>query len=337
MRSSAAPPVMDVDVGVVPSIGGRDRTLVVRERRQAADGVVALTLVDPNGDELPSWTPGGHIDVRIGDSLVRQYSLCSSPSARNEWRIAVLAEPASRGGSTFIHEHVREGVELRIRGPRNNFQLVTAPSYRFIAGGIGITPILSMIETVSLSGASWRLLYGGRTRESMAFLEELSAYGDRVDVAPQDEYGLLDLDGFLGKPDDGTRIYCCGPQALLEAVEQRCAAWPDGALRVERFSASARPSGSPQTELASFEVECRRSGITVTVPSGVSIFDALTDGGIDIDSSCLEGTCGTCETPVLEGEPDHRDHLLTGNDRERAQIMYVCVSRARSRRLVLDI
>jgi ferredoxin-NADP reductase len=299
--------------------------------------VVALTLVDPNGDELPSWTAGSHIEVSIGDSLVRQYSLCSSPSARDEWRIAVLAEPASRGGSAFIHEHVREGVELRIRGPRNNFPLVTAPSYRFIAGGIGITPILSMIEAVSLSGAPWGLLYGGRTRESMAFLEELSAYDDHVDVSPQDEYGLLDLDGFLGKPDDDTRIYCCGPQALLEAVEQRCDAWPAGALSVERFSASARPIGSPENELASFEVVCRRSGITVTVPSGVSIFDALTDVGIDVDSSCLEGTCGTCETPVLEGVPDHRDHILTGNDRETSQIMYLCVSRARSRRLVLDV
>jgi len=328
---------MDVDAGFGLSNGRRDLTLVVRERRQAADGVVALTLVDPNGDELPSWTVGSHIDVSIGDSLVRQYSLCSSPSDRNMWRIAVLAEPAGRGGSAFVHEYVREGTELRIRGLRNNFQLLTAPSYRFIAGGIGITPILPMIEAVALSGASWRLLYGGRTRESMAFLDELSAYGDQVHISPQDEYGLLDLEGFLGKPDDGTHIYCCGPQPLLEAVEQRCEAWPDGTLRVERFSASSRPSVPQQDELASFEVVCRRSGITVTVPSDVSIFDALTDAGIDIDSSCLEGTCGTCETPVLEGEPDHRDHILTGNDRESAQIMYVCVSRARSRRLVLNV
>jgi ferredoxin-NADP reductase len=337
MRSSAAPAVLDLDAGLVSSNGMRDLTLAVHERRQAADGVVALTLVDPSGDELPGWAPGSHIDVCLGDSLQRQYSLCSSPSVRNEWRIAVLAEPNGRGGSAFVHEHVREGVELRIRGPRNNFQLVTAPSYLFIAGGIGITPILPMIETVSLSGASWRLLYGGRTRKSMAFLKELSTYGDHVDVSPQDEAGLLDLDGFLGKPDDGTRIYACGPQALLEAVEQRCDVWPDGALRVERFSASAGPAGSPQNELASFEVDCRRSGITVTVPSDVSIYDALTDVGIDIDSSCLEGICGSCQTPVLEGEPDHRDHLLTGNDRENAQIMYVCVSRARSRRLVLDV
>ncbi|MFL6108004.1 MAG: PDR/VanB family oxidoreductase [Marmoricola sp.] len=327
----------NVDAGVAPSNDRRDLTLVVRERAEAANGVVALTLVDPRGDDLPSWNPGSHIDVSVGDAQVRQYSLCSSPSDRGEWRIAVLAEPASRGGSAFIHEHVREGVELRVRGPRNNFQLVTAPSYRFIAGGIGITPILPMIETVSLSGASWRLLYGGRTRESMAFLEELSAYGDHVDVVPQDEFGLLDLDGFLGKADDRTRIYCCGPQALLEAVEQRCHAWPDGALSIERFSASARTGGSPQNDPVNFDVVCRRSGITVTVPSGVSIFDALTDEGIDIDSSCLEGTCGTCETSVLEGVPDHRDHILTGNDRESSQTMYVCVSRALSRRLVLDI
>lgn len=167
--------------------------LVVEQREFAADGVLALTLRHPLGEELPGWQPGAHIDVALGPELERQYSLCGDPADRRSWRIAVLREPDGRGGSSYVHEELSEGDKVRVRGPRNHFALQDAPRYRFVAGGIGITPILPMLAAAEAAGAEWTLLYGGRTRESMAFTEELGRYGDRVTIAPQDETGLLDL------------------------------------------------------------------------------------------------------------------------------------------------
>jgi ferredoxin-NADP reductase len=175
--------------------------LVVKSRDHVADGVVALSLVDPEGHELSGGPPGAHIDVELGESLVRQYSLCSSPADANVWRIGVLLDPNSRGGSRFIHDELEAESVVRIRGPRNHFPLVEAPRYQFIAGGIGITPILPMIESAVANEADWGLLYGGRRRDSMAFLDELAAYGDRVRVWPQDEKGLMDLEAVLGSSD----------------------------------------------------------------------------------------------------------------------------------------
>jgi ferredoxin-NADP reductase len=228
------------------------------------------------------------------------------------------------------------GDVVRIRGPRNNFELAPSPRYLFIAGGIGITPILVMISAAEAAGADWRLVYGGRHRASMAFLDELARYGDRVTVCPQDETGLLDLDTLLGIPVADTLVYCCGPEPLLAAVEQRCAFWPRRALHVERFS--AKPLTAPSRAEA-FEVVLARSELTLTVPPDRSILDVVDDAGVGVLSSCAEGTCGTCETPVLEGEPDHRDSVLDEDERERERgaCMMICVSRSRSPRLVLDL
>ena len=304
--------------------------LVVDRRDSAADGVLALTLRHPLGEQLPQWEPGAHIDVVLGPGLERQYSLCGDPADRTAWRIAVLREPVGRGGSAHVHEQLGQGDKVRVRGPRNHFALRPAPRYRFIAGGIGITPILPMLAAAEAQGAEWTLLYGGRTRESMAFTEELSRYGDRVTVAPQDETGLLDLPSVLDGVPEGTLVYCCGPGPLLDAVEERC---PAGLLHVERFT----PKEQPAAENTEFEVELAQTGTTVTVAPDVSVLDAVRASGVEVLFSCTEGTCGTCETDVLDGTPDHRDSVLTDEEREAGETMMICVSRCRGKKLVLDL
>ncbi|MGH3178948.1 MAG: PDR/VanB family oxidoreductase, partial [Streptosporangiaceae bacterium] len=238
------------------------------------------------------------------------------------------------GGSRFVHDRLRAGDTVRVRGPRNNFELAPSPRYQFIAGGIGITPILPMIAAASAAGADWRLLYGGRYRASMAFLPALAAYGDRVTVAPQDETGLLDLDALLGTPQPDTLVYCCGPEPLLAAVESRCRAWPARSLHVERFS--ARPLTAP-VRAEAFEVELAASELTLTIPPDRSILDVVEEAGVGVLSSCAEGTCGTCETAVLSGVPDHRDSVLTEEERQARDCMMICVSRSCTERLVLDL
>ena len=304
--------------------------LVVGRKEFAAEGVLALTLRHPLGEHLPAWEPGAHVDVLLEPGLERQYSLCGDPADRSAWRVAVLRESAGRGGSAHVHEQLGEGANVRVRGPRNNFALEPAPRYRFVAGGIGITPILPMLAAAEAAGAEWTLLYGGRTRGSMAFGEELGRYGDRVTFAPEDETGLLDLASVLDDVPEGTLVYCCGPGPLLDAVEARC---PSGVLRVERF----RPKEQETGGTTAFEVELARSGRTLTVAPDVSVLDAVRDAGVELLYSCTEGTCGTCETDVLDGEPDHRDSVLTEDERAAGETMLICVSRCRGKRLVLDL
>jgi ferredoxin-NADP reductase len=313
-------------------VSERECDVVVRQRRLAADEVVELTLATKDGSPLPDWTPGAHVDLILGDDLVRQYSLCSSPK-EDAYRVAVLHTPDSRGGSAAVH-HLAEGDTLRIRGPRNNFPLVRAPRYLFIAGGIGITPLLPMIEEAVAAGADWQLHYGGRSRSSMAFLDELEKHDDRVHVVPQDELGLLDLESVLGSPDDETRVYCCGPEPLLAAVESHCETWPPGSLHLERFSAK---EVAREGEDHGFEVMLQRTGITVPVGAEQSVFDAVRGAGVSVLGSCLEGICGTCETGVLEGEVEHRDSILDEEEQEAMDTMMICVSRCRGDRLVLDL
>ncbi|MGW3306785.1 PDR/VanB family oxidoreductase [Streptomyces sp. NPDC001073] len=304
--------------------------LVVEAREFAADGVLALTLRHPLGEQLPAWEPGAHIDVLLGPGLERQYSLCGDPADRTSWRIAVLREPAGRGGSAYVHGQLEQDDKVRVRGPRNHFRLEPAPRYRFVAGGIGITPLLPMLAAAEAAGAEWSLLYGGRTRNSIAFTEELERYGDRVTVAPQDEAGLLDLSSVLDDVPDGTLVYCCGPGPLLDAVEARC---PGDVLRVERFQPKVQVVGAD----GEFEVVLEQSGKTLTVPVGVSVLDTVRAAGVEVLFSCTEGTCGTCETDVLDGVPDHRDSVLSEDERAAGETMLICVSRCRGKRLVLDL
>lgn len=309
-----------------------DMELVAREA--IADGVVRLTLRPVSGEDVPEWEPGAHLDLHLRPDLVRQYSLCGDPHDRTCYQVTVLREADGRGGSAHVHDAVEVGEVLRTRGPRNHFALEPARSYRFVAGGIGITPIVPMVAAAEKAGAEWTLAYGGRSRASMAFRDELvERYGDRVGLFPQDEVGLLDLDALVGAPEEGALVYCCGPEALLTAVEQRCAAWPAGALHVERFAPKELPASA---EDGSFEVEFARSGVRVPVPPGVSIVDAAAEAGVDIETSCREGTCGTCESGVLGGIPEHRDSLLTPDEQAENDVMFPCVSRARCPKLTLD-
>ncbi|WP_410632208.1 PDR/VanB family oxidoreductase [Amycolatopsis sp. cmx-4-83] len=295
--------------------------LVVETKETVADDVVRLTVRAPDGGPLPSWEPGAHVDLELPGG-VRQYSLCGRPEDTSAYQVAVLREPAGRGGSAYVHDELAPGHRVRVSEPRNHFPLVPAERYLFVAGGIGITPILPMLERAG----DWQLVYGGRTRSSMAFTDELARYGDRVTIRPQDEDGLLDLAGLPVEP--GTAVYCCGPAPLLTAVERLGLE----NLHVERFT--AEPDDGPRT---AFEVELAGSGRVLAVPADRSILDVVEEAGVTVLSSCREGTCGTCETGVLGGTPEHRDAVLTDAEREESEVMMLCVSRARSPRLVLDL
>jgi ferredoxin-NADP reductase len=312
--------------------------LVVQRKETIADGAVRLTLGHPGGQPLPAWEPGAHLDLVLTPDLTRQYSLCGDPHDQSVLQVAVLREEAGRGGSQYVHDALTEGQTVHVRGPRNHFPLVPAKYYLFIAGGIGITPILPMIAQVADSGCHWKLVYGGRARASMAFRDELEArYPGHVESHPQDERGLLDLPALLADPGDAaaeTAVYCCGPEALLSAVEQHCANWPAGALHVERFAPKAGADDGPRE---AFEVELAQTGAVLEVPVHRSILDVIEESGVAVLSSCQEGTCGTCETTVLSGKPDHRDSILTDEERDAGDTMLICVSRSCSPRLVLDL
>lgn len=311
------------------------RPVTVAGCDEVATGVRRLRLTASDGLDLPSWAPGAHIDLLLPSGLVRQYSLCGSPDDRGSYEVAVLREPAGRGGSAEVHDQLAVGDEIRIAGPRNRFPLVESDGYLFVAGGIGITPILPMIEEAERRGARWQLVYGGRARDTMAFLDRLAEYGDRVSVFPQDECGLLDLETLL-RPVPDTVVYCCGPEPLLAAVESHCAReWPAGSLRVERFVAGEAVD-AVAADARPFEVQLGTGGPVLEVPADKSVLHTLLDVGVDALYSCEEGTCGSCETQVLAGEPDHRDELLSDASREQG-CMLICVSRALGSRLVLDV
>jgi ferredoxin-NADP reductase len=313
----------------------QELSLELIDRQLICQDVVLLTLAHPERVDLPRWAPGAHIDVESSNGLTRQYSLCGDPADLTRWQVAVLRTPDSRGGSTWVHDVMSAGDLVKIRGPRNHFQMQPASEYLLIAGGIGITPLLPMVRALQGAGANWRLVYGGRSRESMAFADELvDEFPDRVAIYPQDELGVLPLRDILAPHPSGTAIYSCGPEGMLKACEELADSWPAGSLHIERFTSQAITAGTPSTV---FEVELASSGDVLTIPADRSILSVLIDAGVDIDWSCGEGTCGTCETFVLDGVPDHRDLVLTAEERAEGASMFVCVSRANSPRLVLDL
>ncbi|MFJ6698259.1 PDR/VanB family oxidoreductase [Streptomyces sp. NPDC091272] len=307
---------------------------MVCQVRWEAAGVVSVELSSPDGRPLPPWRPGAHVELALPTGIVRQYSLCGSPQDRSSYRIGVLRERASRGGSEYVHAFLRPGQPVQLRGPLDNFGFRREKSYLFIAGGIGITPVLAMARQAAAWGLPWQLLYGGRSGDSMAFRDELRAHGDNVRLYPKDRTGRMPLRTLLERPRPGTAVYACGPEALLAEVEERAAHWAPGSVRLERFRPRARPAALPDADV---EVVCARSNRTVTVPAGTSILGALEDEGLPVTGSCREGVCGTCETRVIDGEPDHRDDILTAEERASGDRMYLCVSRARGERLVLDV
>lgn len=310
--------------------------VLVASRTVETDTVVVFELSGVDGAPLPGWSAGSHIDVVLPGSEVRQYSLTGEPSPghADRWRIAVLLEDGGRGGSAWLHSSLEVGDSLTVAGPRNHFEFVPThgTSYVLVAGGIGITPISSMAAAAARAGVPYRVHYAGRSRSSMALLPSLvAAHGDALDLHVSDEESRLDLDALFAEMPPFTTTYCCGPARLIEAIEE---AARGRQLVVERFT--PRQVGAPVLA-SSFEVELAATGVTVTVPPDRSILDVAEEAGALVLSSCREGTCGTCETVVLDGEVDHRDSILTSDEQEANDVMYVCVSRAACPRLVLDL
>jgi len=308
--------------------------LVLSDKSVIARDVVLLSLRRPDGTRLPDWTPGAHIDLVLPDGSTRQYSLCGDPRDAYEYRIAVLREADGNGGSRFVHDSLQVGDAVRFGGPRNNFRLVPADRYLFIAGGIGITPILPMLRAADALGAEWSLLYCGRDAAGMAFGNDLAEAGDGVRLHVSLLHGRADLPEWVGDFRADTKLYACGPEEFIDAIRAATTSWPRGWVRFERFTATT--SSSPARTTA-FEVEVDGTDQLVHVEPGVSVATALRDAGFDILTSCSRGVCGTCETRVLAGEPDHRDSILDDDERADATTFFPCVSRARTDRLTLAL
>ncbi|WP_369213340.1 PDR/VanB family oxidoreductase [Streptomyces flavofungini] len=292
---------------------------------RVTDDVVALTLAaDADEGELAPWEPGAHIDLSLPNWLTRQYSLCGDPADRATYRVAVRYDPLSRGGSEYVHRFLRPGRRLGVSLPRNHFPLVAAPRYLFLAGGIGITPLLPMLRAARARQLPAELVYSGPTAESMPFADELRPLSG-VRIVETKRQGRQDLEALAATLEGDTLVYCCGPASMLAAAE---AVFPVERLHTERFQPVARAFG-PDT---AFEAVCARSGGTVAVPADESLLDALAHAGRPLPSGCREGVCGSCEITVLDGAPEHRDDIGAPEGR-----MYPCVSRALSPRLVLDL
>jgi len=293
-----------------------------------APGVVSLDLVAPDGGVLPAFTPGAHVDLRLPAVGERQYSLCGDPADRRRYRLAVR-EVAGGQVSRAIHQALRPGALLEVGTPRNAFPLLPAARYLFIAGGIGITPLLPMLRATR----DWTLLYCVRSAAEAPFLEEIRALPGETALHASAAGTRLDAAARLATVLPDTLVYCCGPEALMLAVEAATAHWPEGSVRFEWFAARSLPASAAGV----FEVHCAASGITLAVPPGQSILAALGAAGINVPSSCEQGVCGTCECRVLEGEVEHRDSILSNAERATNSVMMPCVSRARGARLVLDL
>ncbi|TFB77411.1 2Fe-2S iron-sulfur cluster binding domain-containing protein [Cryobacterium glaciale] len=305
------------------------RTMVVASATGLADGIVGIRLELPDWGVLPVWPPGSHITLHLPSGLQKQYSLCGDPANRNQYDVAVLRTADSAGGSSWIHENLVPGMSLSVSGPMNHFELEPAADYLFIAGGIGITPIKAMIQSLP-AGRAWKLVYAGRSRQTMAFVAELEAqYPQRMIVHASDEnLRGLDLDVILGPST--AQIYCCGPESLLNAVAARV---PAARLHLERFvplERMARPA-------APIQVACRKSHLEFTVAAEESLLDALESHGVPILGSCRKGICGTCEVRVAEGRPEHLDSVLDDTEKDALGVMYPCVSRSLTPALVLNI
>jgi ferredoxin--NADP+ reductase/vanillate O-demethylase ferredoxin subunit len=311
-------------------------TLRVQAMRYEARGVVSIELQDPEGKTLPAYSPGAHIDLHLGNGLVRSYSLCGAPETRERYTVGVLLDRGSRGGSRYVHEQLRVGATLTVGAPRNNFELDQSAAHTvLVAGGIGVTPMVCMARRLAELGKSFTLVYCARSRAEAAFVEQLSAHGDAVRLHFDDEAGAPpDLHAMLAGQDAQTHLYCCGPGPMLKAFEAACAAHGYPNVHIERFAADPSTEAVQEGE---YTVSLSRTGTTVKVPSGKSLLDALLDAGVQMDYSCREGVCGSCETAVLEGCPDHRDSVLSSSERAGNKTMMVCVSGCKGSKLVLDL
>ena len=298
-----------------------------------APGVVSLELTSPDGGQLPAFEPGAHIDLQLPDGTMRQYSLSGDHNDTSHYRLSIRSV-AGGLSSGFVHKKLRPGELLTVSAPRNNFPLVDAPRYIFIAGGIGVTPLIPMMREVAARSRPWTLLYCNRRDEDAPFLAEIKALGGEISMHSSEAGTRLDVAQCLVAVQPDTVVYCCGPEKLMTAVEEATSAWPEETVHFEWFTPRSRPADETSD---SFEVVCQQSGITLTVPPDKSILAVLSEAGIEVPRSCEQGICGTCETRVISGEVDHRDSILSTSERATNTTMMTCVSRALSPRLVLDI
>lgn len=306
----------------------------LRGIRWEAEDINAYLLEPLPGATLPPFTAGAHVDARLTDGLSRSYSLLNDPAERDRYEIAVHHAPEGRGGSRHVHERWRAGDVLEVSEPRNNFPLFEdAPRTVLIAGGIGVTPMLSMVARLEALGRPWALHYVARTRARAAFLDRLARYPG-VHLAFDGEPGgaPLDLDGIVAAAPPEAHLYCCGPAGMLARFEALTATRPAGHAHVEYFTATEAPATA-----GGYQVELRRSGKRVPVAPGQRMLEALLAAGANISYSCSEGVCGTCETAVLEGTPDHRDEFLTDAEKAANRSVMPCCSGSKSPVLVLDL
>lgn len=319
----------------------------VRSITYLGEQINAYEVVSLEGEELPEFTAGSHIDLYFRDGRVRQYSLCGDPRERRRYVFAVQREEHGRGGSKAIFELVHPGRILAISAPRNNFPLREAAGHHIlIAGGIGVTPIVSMVHRLCSMGASFELHYGVRTRQKLAFGEELrSLAGERLEVYIDggDPRRGMSVEGIVAKAVPDAHIYCCGPAGLMRAVKAATARLPADRVHFEHFEAPASAPGVPRELLGDerdtigvgFQIRLARSGRVFDVPNDKSIVQVLREHGIEVPTSCESGLCGTCRTRYLAGEPDHRDYVL--DDEARRHDVLICCARSKSPSLVLDL
>lgn len=330
-RSAAAPVVAARPPSAVPlRVLGIDRS--------TSDAAI-ITVGHEQGGDLPAWTPGGHVDLTFdheGQTFRRSYSLCGDPADGRTWRFGVRNAARSRGGSAFLVGKLMPGALLEGAPPRNTFALTPAPACLLVAGGIGITPLLPMARSLAASGASWRLLYVGRDRGSMPFLDEVEALGPAAEIWTTGSRGRPDWTERLRSVPEGGQVYACGPSGMLDALAASAGACSHVTLRVERFGSPGR-ADDPAAGSRAFRVRLARTRKTITVANDRTLLDALEEAGIMVPSTCREGVCGSCETAVLAGAVDHHDHVLSDQEKERGDVMLVCVSRCRGEQLTLDL
>jgi ferredoxin-NADP reductase len=318
------------------------RELRVSQMTWEADGVVSVRLARIETDDpLPAWEPGAHIDVYVPDGTTRQYSLCGDPGDLSSWQIAVLREPGGRGGSAYVHDQLRVGDRLLVTRPKNNFALEDAPYHALVAGGVGITPLISMAEHLARDDRPFHLTYGGRTLGSMAFRSRLAALGDRVTFLAEDQNGRPDLDALVKDLPDGGLVYVCGPVGLLRAVQsaaETVLGVDQDVVRFELFSRTGvDPARTSARDADDYELVLAESGHTLRLPLEANILEVVLALGVDVDNDCRDGICGSCLTPVRSGKVDHRDLVLTKKEQAAMDRMLICVSRPTCPRLELEL
>ncbi|WP_137388591.1 PDR/VanB family oxidoreductase [Rhodoligotrophos defluvii] len=307
---------------------------VTVEAQQLGQDIKHCVFRRLDGLPFPDAEPGAHIDLELPNGVIRQYSLICPATSPEYYSIAVKRDPRSRGGSAFIHDHLTAGTELRLRGPRNTFPLVEDAAHSIlIAGGIGVTPIWSMLQCLARTGRSWEFHYSCRNRPSAIFLDEARALGP-VNLHVDEEAGgaVLDLSAILAPPDELVHVYCCGPAPMLERFESLTASWPSEQVHLERFTPHQRPATG-----GGYRVVLARSGRSFHIPAGATILQVLRDAGIEVTYSCEEGICGSCETRVIGGQPDHRDSVLSAAERQQGDTIMICCSGCTGEELILDL